>query len=497
MNASKRLYVAVFMQFLVGMSLVVMVLYLQEKQKDDSVVINLAGRQRMLSQKMTKEILLFSQEGTSPAEAADAANSIEVFQKTIESLSRGGKAPLDLKQITFIELPRPESKAVMEQLQKAESIWRLFHENADRVLKAKDPSALEYVKQNNLSLLQEMDKAVFLMDGEAAQRVRTVRNLLLAGSLLLLASFLVIFRTVQAIFRLLTRLMEGLTVASVKTWESSSMIAQNGQQLAERASEQAASLEEVSASMEETSSMTSRSASNAGKADQSMQDSKQPVARAIDSMIKLRQSMEEISVAGSEISKIIKTIDEIAFQTNLLALNAAIEAARAGEAGVGFAVVAEEVRNLAMRATDAAKSTETLIEDTVRKLGEGVGLASETDESFSRVVASTQAVTGLIAEIACAAREQASGIEQISIAVAEIDKVTQMNAATAQESAAASEELAMQANRMKDLLDELVAMLGVSVQMEDRISMHGIARKPAESIHSGSPYRPVQSPLPG
>jgi methyl-accepting chemotaxis protein len=170
-------------------------------------------------------------------------------------------------------------------------------------------------------------------------------------------------------------------------------------------------------------------------------------------------SMAEISKMGEETGKIIKTIDEIAFQTNLLALNAAVEAARAGEAGAGFAVVADEVRNLAQRAAGAAKNTSELIEGTIRKIKDGTVLVEKTNVDFSVVASAVTKVTELVGEISAATSEQSRGIDEVSTAIGQMDKVTQGNAANAEEIASASEELSAQAMSMEDIvrgLDSLV-----------------------------------------
>jgi len=263
----------------------------------------------------------------------------------------------------------------------------------------------------------------------------------------------------RSISRPINRIIEGLNDGAEQMASGSTQVASASQSLAEGASEQAAGLEETSSSIEEMASMTKNNAENAGQANTLMVDTSKVVEGANQAMGELNKSMNEISLASEETSKIIKTIDEIAFQTNLLALNAAVEAARAGEAGAGFAVVADEVRNLAMRAAEAAKNTANLIEGTVKKVKNGSEIVTRTNEAFVKVVQGAKKVEGLVAEISAASQEQAQGVTQINKAMAEMDKVTQQNAANAEESAAAAQEMSAQAEQMRAYVQEMNALV--------------------------------------
>ena len=291
----------------------------------------------------------------------------------------------------------------------------------------------------------------------AAHAIRNV--ILLVGAVFLAATILGVLLFARRITKPIQRIIEGLNDGAAQVASASGQVSAASQSLAEGASEQAASIEETSSSLEEMAAMTKQNAGNANEARAQMEAAGELVGKVDSHMKDLARAIDEITRTSDETGKIIKTIDEIAFQTNLLALNAAVEAARAGEAGAGFAVVAEEVRNLAMRSAEAAKNTANLIENTIKAIKNGSELTTSTQEAFRENMESSAKIGGLVDEIAAASNEQSQGVEQVNIAVAEMDKVVQQNAANAEESASASEEMNAQAEQMKAMVNDLVGLI--------------------------------------
>ncbi|MEC9522274.1 methyl-accepting chemotaxis protein [Escherichia marmotae] len=233
-------------------------------------------------------------------------------------------------------------------------------------------------------------------------------------------------------------------------YSGASEIATGNNDLSSRTEQQAASLEETAASMEQLTATVKQNAENARQASHlalSASETAQRGGNVVDSVV---QTMRDISTSSQKIADIISVIDGIAFQTNILALNAAVEAARAGEQGRGFAVVAGEVRNLAQRSAQAAREIKTLIEDSVGKVDVGSTLVESAGETMAEIVSAVTRVTDIMGEIASASDEQSRGIDQVGLAVVEMDRVTQQNAALVEESAAAAAALEEQASRLTE-----------------------------------------------
>jgi methyl-accepting chemotaxis protein len=251
-------------------------------------------------------------------------------------------------------------------------------------------------------------------------------------------------------------------------------------------------LEETSSSLEEMSSMTKRNSENARKANELAKEARAAADKGVSDMQTMAAAMDAIKVSSYDIAKIIKTIDEIAFQTNILALNAAVEAARAGEAGMGFAVVADEVRNLAQRCAQAAKETAGKIEGAIIKTGQGVEISTKVATALNEIVLKVRQVDELVTEVAGASREQTDGIAQINVAVGQMDKVTQSNAATAEESAAAAEELNSQTEVMKQSVGELLQLVGG--KGETAPGRSGAPGRYAKPVHAAMPSAKRHAP---
>ncbi len=259
----------------------------------------------------------------------------------------------------------------------------------------------------------------------------------------------------QRIGAALHRIVASVSEGADQVAQASSQVSSTSQLLAQSASEQASSLDQTRSTMDSMSETIHRNADDASSAAKLMADSGASIQAVAQDAVIVDQEMTSIKHSAEKTSKIIKSIDEIAFQTNLLALNAAVEAARAGEAGKGFAVVAEEVRNLALRAATAAKDTSSLIEETVTQVKSGADKVNKLRDSLATVSSATEEVTMLVSEISTASKSQATGIETVSKAVQDIGELTQSNAASAEESAAASEELNGQAESMRAVAIQL------------------------------------------
>jgi methyl-accepting chemotaxis protein/methyl-accepting chemotaxis protein-1 (serine sensor receptor) len=251
--------------------------------------------------------------------------------------------------------------------------------------------------------------------------------------------------------------------------DASSQMSDSVQSMSQGASEQAASLEETSASMEEMASMTRRNAEDSHQAATLMGEAARVVDSSNDILTGMVTSMTSIKDSSKRVSKIIKTIDEIAFQTNILALNAAVEAARAGEAGMGFAVVADEVRNLAQRSAQAAKDTAGLIEEAITSSSEGSEKVEQMAGAFRAITQRVTEVKSLVDNVSVASKQQALGIDQVSQSIRQMEKVTQTTAATAEESAAACEQLNAQTDITMHLVERLEGMVGRDSTRDPRL----------------------------
>ncbi|MEW6667018.1 MAG: methyl-accepting chemotaxis protein [Thermodesulfobacteriota bacterium] len=262
-----------------------------------------------------------------------------------------------------------------------------------------------------------------------------------------------------SIVRPINKIIRDLKGSAEQVASASFQVTSSSRTLAEGTSVQAASIEEASSSLEEMSSMVQNNADHARECKRIMKEEASATFKMIEErMGRMKTAIEETVKTSAETAKIIKTIDEIAFQTNLLALNAAVEAARAGESGAGFAVVAGEVRNLAMRAAEAARNTSHLIQDANGKIKEASDLNEQVVEALKRNSQLAGIVGGLVKEIAAATQKEAQEIGQVNKAVADMDKVVQQVAANAEESASTAEQMTAQAERMKNMVDELLAL---------------------------------------
>ena len=292
---------------------------------------------------------------------------------------------------------------------------------------------------------------------EAASAQRAFQSAVAAS---VLVAALLAWLTLGATRRTLKAVSSDLNRGAMQTAATASQFAMSSHSLSSGASEQAAAVEETSASLEEMLSMVRTTSDNAQKAKQLASEARHLAESGQQTVTDMLEAMGQIGNAGQDVAKIVKNIDEIAFQTNILALNAAVEAARAGEAGAGFAVVADEVRSLAQRSAAAARETAEKIDAAISSTRRGRQCSAEVERSLVEISAKVVATDQVVGEIATAAREQAQGITQIGTAITQIDRISQTNSATAEQSASAAEELNQQAEALRESVTQLQQLAG-------------------------------------
>lgn len=448
------------------------------QQASDGLVINIAGAQRMLSQKMTKEALALMQGGETERGRQVLAETMSAFDRALKGLMAGDEK---------MGLPPAKDQAILAQLRLVDGLWSEFKGHLERFLSAQDPKirqeALRPVLDQNMRLLAEMNKVVLMFEAASRRKVESLRLVLLVGLGISLAvgglAGLVIARTIiRPIFNVreaLARLAGGDLAASAKVatrdemgdmaaelnqtiarlaetiaavQEQASRVAAAAREittasndLAQKTQSQAAAIEELSATNEEFTSSVTANADHAARADELAKEAAEIGRQGGRLVEETLAAMAEISKSSGQIAEITGLVSEIAFQTNLLALNAAVEAARAGEAGRGFAVVAGEVRNLAGRSAEAVRQIQKLIQEAQAKVEKGNKLAEDSGQALNNILAKVQEVAQAMAEISASSREQADGIAQIGSAIANLDQGVQHSAALAEESAATAVNL--------------------------------------------------------
>jgi methyl-accepting chemotaxis protein len=416
-------------------------------QKADAVVINLAGAQRMLSQKMTKEAAL--------GDSVSARVSIARFDRVLKGLIQGDAE---------LGLPRCGDPAILSQLVRVSDLWSGYRPAIEGGLKSKRATSSETAAAlaANVRILAEMDAAVKLFELRSSakvERTKWTQFVVLAavvGSLALTWTGLI-----APLLRRLGSIVATITEGSDQTASASQSISSASQTLAQAVSEQAAALRQTSDSSAQIRAMARKNLDHSQAAAAHVDEAGQRIREANAGLEAMLAAIRRSREASERISKMIRVIDEVAFQTNILALNAAIEAARAGAAGQGFSVVADEVRNLARKSAQAARESNDLIHGAVATATEAQNSVARVAGLMDLLTQSSSSVGVLIKEVTQGSQEQTGGMETIADAISQMDQMTQSTAASAEQSAAASQELSAQSLVMRETAASLAALLGV------------------------------------
>ncbi len=322
--------------------------------------------------------------------------------------------------------------------------------NTDKVLTRKDMKLKD--RRDEIGDLGNAFHKLIVATKKQVKAAQLVAAGDLTANVELRSEFDVLGKALSALVDNLNGMVMSIFGAAEQVSAGAASLSDSSMSLSQGATEQASSVEQLTASLESIASQTGRNAENAETANQLANNAKTHADKGNEHMKDMLAAMDEINVSSKNINKIIKVIDDIAFQTNILALNAAVEAARAGQHGLGFAVVAEEVRTLAAKSASAARETTELIENSIKKVKAGTSIANETAKALSTIVEEVEKAAKLVASIAASSKEQAAAIEQINQGIIQVSQVVQANAATSEESAAASQELSGQAAQLKEIV---------------------------------------------
>jgi methyl-accepting chemotaxis protein/methyl-accepting chemotaxis protein-1 (serine sensor receptor) len=472
-NLSKRLFVGVgsLVALLLVSGSVSFITGRSMKAQLDSATKQTARQQELALQLQRDGVSLSNlQRGLLLAALGGDQNGLKQIRESVAAL----RADMNkrLGEMESLLAGRDEGLKLVAELRRASDAWDVTNEEVGKnVVEGNAAGAWDVQRQKSAPLLTKVN--------DYTQRLTAMQNRLFAEAIksgdesyrLLLWLIMAVFAASMVLAVVVRWVVKGI-IGTLRTAtydlaqnaqhvaSASSQVASASQSLSQGATEQAASLEQTSASMEEIASMTRMNAENTQQAAGMMADAEKQVHGANTALEAMVASMSAIKESSDKVSKIIKTIDEIAFQTNILALNAAVEAARAGEAGMGFAVVADEVRTLAQRSAQAAKDTAVLIEESIAKANDGNQKVSQVTSAIAQITESSVKAKGLVDEVSVASRQQSQGIEQVSQAIAQMEKVTQTNAASAEESAAVSQELSAQAEEASSVVKRLMDLVG-------------------------------------
>ena len=399
------------------------------------------------------------------ADSKKAEAAVEALKVTVTQIQRMEKDQVEMEKLDA-SLKDDAKKALLTALLAATSVYNKGFEDIVAARQARDKilaERLNRVAPEFTATLGRVKSSLhdFQSDIETRTRAEQSRNEFIVAAVTgvgIVLGIVFAWFIISGVNRGITSVAARLATESDKAASSAAQVAEASQSMATGASDQASSLEETSSSLHEMASMTARNSENAQNAKTLANQARTTADAGAADMEQMKAAMGAIKGSSVEISKIIKTIDESAFQTNILALNAAVAAARAGEAGLGFAVVADEVRNLAQRCAGAARETADKISASTEKSEQGVRISEKMAVNLSAIVEKTRQLDERIAEIAQSSHEQSEGINQLNAAVTSMDKITQDNAAVAEESAAASEEFKAQAAQVRLAVTDLMRM---------------------------------------